>query len=69
MEHIITIRLTDDKAESLPPEVDDVIAIAKKVQNECRPGDFEVVFKAVIAAAYHPNSDGTPYPASVHSPE
>ena len=47
MEHTITLRITDEKATPLP-EVDDVIAIAHKVQEECRPGDFELVFSEAM---------------------
>ena len=44
MDHTVTIHLTDDKTDTMPSVVDDVIAIAKKVQQECHPGDFELVF-------------------------
>ena len=36
---------------TLPPQVDTIMAIAKRVEAECH-GNFEIVFKAIVDAIY-----------------
>jgi hypothetical protein len=54
MEHTITIRLTDGKTQSLPPEIDDIIAIAEQVASGWGEhfivDEFAVVFGAAVDA-------------------
>ena len=67
MDHTVTIRITDTNVNVLP-EVDDVIAIAKRVQSECRPSDFQVVFQAAIQVFLQSRA-GKASAFPVHSPK